>query len=82
MPLPTVTLARLALEQGDPPLAISTLESVLEINPGQADAVELLERLRTPATEVARPAGHAARRVAALQGWLDAVRLAAERLAQ
>jgi hypothetical protein len=92
MPLPTVTLARLALDQGDRALASRTLESVLERDPDNAEAANLLESLWAPAadTDVAvkenasafSPAPTSAgARIAALQGWLDAVRLAAERRA-
>jgi len=80
MPLPTVTLARLALDQGDRELAIGILDSVLERDPEQADAMELLERLRTPPPPPPG-VGFPSRRIAALQSWLDTVRLAAERRA-
>jgi len=83
LPLPTMTLARLAIEQGDHDLAEKTLRSVLEAEPENHDAARLLERLIEAAP---RPDdGHRAKdradvRVYALQEWLEAVRLASERL--
>jgi tetratricopeptide (TPR) repeat protein len=83
LPLPTMTLARLAIDQGDLDLAERTLRGVLEREPGHSEAAELLE------TVVAGPpqadAGTSSSdpsdaRAEALQRWLDAVRLASERL--
>ena len=83
LPLPTMTLARLAIDQGDLDLAERTLRGVLEREPGHSDAAELLETLiagppggnaMTDQTELSDP------RAEALQRWLDAVRLASERL--
>ncbi len=80
-----MTLAKLALEQDDRPLAMATLESLIERDPANAKARSMLDELR------AREAGFADERlravrattkIAALQGWLDAVRLAAERRLQ
>ncbi|MCU0304797.1 MAG: hypothetical protein MUC56_12140, partial [Thermoanaerobaculales bacterium] len=85
LPLPTMTLARLALDQGDRQLAVATLESLLELDPGHAPAAELLDELRREEElELAGRlrAARATVKIAALQGWLDAVRLAAERRAQ
>jgi len=76
LPLPTMTLARLAVDQGDLALAERTLDSLLERDPEHAGALALRDELRALR---ARPRGSAAR-IAALQGWLDAIRLAAERL--
>ena len=45
IPLPTMTLARLAIDQGDLDLAERTLRGVLEREPGHAEAAELLETL-------------------------------------
>ena len=83
LPLPTTTLARLAVEQGDHDLAEKTLRSVLEADPENHDAALLLESLIEAAP---RPDdGHRAEdradpKVYALQEWLEAVRLASERL--
>jgi tetratricopeptide (TPR) repeat protein len=83
LPLPTMTLARLAIDQGDLDLAERTLRGVLEHEPGHPEAVELLETLiagppdgdaMKDQTELSDP------RAEALQRWLDAVRLASERL--
>jgi tetratricopeptide (TPR) repeat protein len=83
LPFPTTTLARLAIEQGDRDLAEKTLRSVLEADPENHDAARLLESLIEAAP---RPDnGHRAEdradvKVNALQEWLEAVRLASERL--
>jgi hypothetical protein len=77
VPLPTVTLARLAIEQEDLKLAEATLAGVLDRNPADAEALRLLEEVRGGS---APAAGHAtAAKVAALRGWLDTIRLASER---
>ncbi len=83
LPLPTTTLARLAAAQGDHDLAEKTLRSVLEADSENHEAARLLESLIEAAP---RPGdGHRAEdradvRVYALQEWLEAVRLASERL--
>ena len=77
-----MTLAKLALEQDDRPLALATLESLIERDPGNAEAAELLGRLQREdeaTLDQRRQAAQAVDKIAALQGWLDAVRLAAER---
>jgi tetratricopeptide (TPR) repeat protein len=89
LPVPTLTLARLAWEQDDLPLAERTLEALLEKNPDDADAADFLElvRNRPRAPEMVAAAevvvdespAPAATAVAALQGWLHRFRLAAER---
>jgi tetratricopeptide (TPR) repeat protein len=77
VPLPTLTLARLALQQGDEELAEATLASLLEQDPGNAEAQELLAELCSqPRRHRPRPASA---KVAALRGWLDTIRLASER---
>jgi hypothetical protein len=85
VPLPTMTLARLALAQDDRPLAMATLESLLERDPANGEAAAMLDELRareaTAANEKLR-AVRATGKIATLQGWLDAVRLAAERRVQ
>jgi len=85
VPLPTMTLAKLALQQDDRPLAMATLESLIERDPGNTEAVAMLDELsareKTSANERLQ-AARATTKIAALQGWLDAVRLAAERRVQ
>jgi hypothetical protein len=85
VPLPTMTLARLALDQGDRPLAVATLESLIERDPSHAAAQTLLDELRAEDEEEERRRLNvrtAAAKVSALRGWLDAVRLASERRLQ
>jgi len=82
VPLPTMTLAKLALDQDDRPLAMATLESLIERDPTNAEAFELLDELQAQEAEVANEklrAVQATTKIVALQAWLDAVRLAAER---
>ena len=82
VPLPTMTLARLALEQGDRALSVATLEGLIERDPDHAEAIAMLDELRAQDADRARQrerAESALVKAAALQGWLDAVRLAAER---
>jgi tetratricopeptide (TPR) repeat protein len=83
LPLATMTLARLAIDQGDLDLAERTLRGVLEREPGRHEASELLRTLTAgpPPTALSEDPQDAARAKAqALQRWLDAVRLASERL--
>jgi hypothetical protein len=83
IPLPTMTLARLAIDQNDLDLAERTLRGVLEREPGHSEAAELLETLIAGPPDVdstVEPMDPSATKVAALQRWLDAVRLASERL--
>ena len=93
IPLPTLTLARLAYEQGDLRLAERTLMGVLERQPQSAEASALLERVRrerepvpeavsasddAAAVERSETASPAVAKIAALRAWADAIRLAAE----
>ena len=83
LPLQTITLARLAIEQGDLDLAERTLRGVLETDPGNQDAARLLESLleAPPPPEAASGAREVAdAKIRALREWLEAARLAAERL--
>ena len=85
LPLPTMTLARLALDQADLELAEKTLRGVLERNPDHAEAAELLAGLTASAgdgvsTSGASPDATTDSRARALRRWLEAVRLASERL--
>lgn len=85
VPLPTMTLARLAFEQNDRPLAVATLESLLDRDPANAEAIAMLDELKAQEDTIAQQklrAAQATTKIAALQGWLDAVRLAAERRVQ
>jgi tetratricopeptide (TPR) repeat protein len=77
VPLPTLTLAKLALQQGDGELAEATLASLLERDPGNSEAEQLLAELRSQPTR--RRPSPASAKVAALRGWLDTIRLASER---
>jgi tetratricopeptide (TPR) repeat protein len=81
VPLPTMTLARLAIDQGDHELAEKTLGGLLARDPENFEAAELLESLTSTAVDhQAHPVDPTDHRVRALQGWLDRVRLASERL--
>ena len=83
VPLPTMTLARLAIDQGDLDLAERTLRGVLEGEPGHPEAAELLETLIAgppEADSTTEPKDPSDAKAQALQRWLDAVRLAPERL--
>jgi cobalamin biosynthesis protein CobD/CbiB len=80
-----MTLAKLALQQDDRPLARATLESLIERDPDNAEAAVLLQALRAHDETVANEQLRAVRataKIAALQGWLNAVRLTAERQTQ
>jgi tetratricopeptide (TPR) repeat protein len=84
IPLPTLTLARLAYAQGDLVLAERTLLGVLRRQPDSGDARSLLEQVRRElggegeAVAPAAPFDLATAKVAALRGWMEAIRLAAE----
>jgi hypothetical protein len=78
-----MTLARLAIDQGDLDLAERTLRGLLEREHGHSEAAELLETLIAGPPEedsTAEPKDSSDARAEALQRWLDAVRLASERL--
>jgi predicted Zn-dependent protease len=81
LPLPTMTLARLAIQQGDIDLAEATLVSLLERDPDHPEAGELLAEVRRSLGGGPDPTV-AAVKVAALEGWLATVRRAAERQAR
>jgi hypothetical protein len=85
VPLPTMTLARLALAQDDRSLAVATLKSLIDRDPDHIEAAKLLDELESTPPSESDPDGGgtpAGAKIAALQGWLDAVRLAAERRQQ
>ena len=78
-----MTLARLAIDQGDLDLAERTLRGVLEREPDHSGAAELLETVIAGPPQggsSAKPKGSSDAKAEALQRWLDAVRLASERL--
>jgi len=79
-----MTLARLAIDQGDLDLAEQTLRGLLESEPENQEASDLLETLqmvRYSGPEVADPSGDPAKvKMQKLRRWLDTVRLASERL--
>jgi hypothetical protein len=79
-PLPTLTLARLAAHQGAWGLAVTTLQRLLEREPGNLEASSYLAELQG---ETSSPEGairgSAPAKVAALRAWLDTVRLGSER---
>ena len=79
-PLPTLTLARLAAHQGAWGLAVTTLERLLEREPGNLEAAAYLAELQGAASPggAAGP-GSAPAKVAALRAWLDTIRLGSER---
>jgi tetratricopeptide (TPR) repeat protein len=92
LPMHTVTLARLAVDQGDIALARETLEGLLVRDPDNAEAQELLSALDAPAVDDEVPAdaelpapitsGQAlAAKTQTLKAWMEAVRLAADRRA-
>ncbi len=77
MPLPTVTLARLALQQGDTELARRTLEQVVALR-GESDETRELAARIAASEGVDRSVMVARRKVERLQAWMQAVRLAVE----
>jgi len=77
MPLPTVTLARLALDQGDLELARRTLEQVVTLR-GHSEETRELEGLLETTSRQSGADTRTSRKIARLQGWMRAVRLAAE----
>jgi tetratricopeptide (TPR) repeat protein len=81
-PIPTMTLARLAVEQGDFELAESTARGVLERDPGSSEAQQMLEWLASKySADTSQDApADGDERSRALRRWLEAVRLAAEKL--
>jgi hypothetical protein len=81
LPLPTMTLARLAIQQGDIDLAEATLVSLLERDPDHPEAGDMLVEVRRSLSGGPDPTVTAAK-VAALEGWLVTVRRAAERQAR
>ena len=79
-----MTLARLAIEQGDLDLAENTLRGVLASEPENEEATKALESIQMVryGAPVAADRGedHAKAKVEKLRRWLDTVRLASERL--
>jgi len=91
LPLPTLTLARLALEQNDRPLAEETLLAVLERDPANREAADLLENMNEdmipemsepPSSgQTASQADLLVAKASRLKGWMENIRAAAERRA-
>ncbi len=91
-PLPTVTLARLALAQDDTLLALATLRDVLEVDPENWEAAELLKQLdeEVPPVKPEPLTSEASipstdllvAKTARLKGWMEGIRTATERRAQ
>lgn len=87
--LPTVTLARLALEQDDQPLAEETLKAILERDPGNREASDLLESLRDQVIPESAeplslepspsPADLLSAKASRLKDWMENIRTATER---
>lgn len=91
LPMHTVTLARLAADQGDVALARETLEGLLAKEPDNVEARELLlsfdgpppveiEVAPDPEESMSKKAVLAAK-TSALKSWMEALRLAADRRA-
>ncbi|MEN8165340.1 MAG: hypothetical protein ABFS37_14515, partial [Acidobacteriota bacterium] len=84
-------LARLALEQNDRSLAEETLQAVLERDPANREAADLLENLHEdlipgilepPSSEPSvSQAELLAAKASRLKGWMESIRTAAERRA-
>jgi len=91
LPLPTVTLARLAQEQDDLPLALETLKAVLDLDPENLEAAEMLKQLsgdvsaeipQSPSPEIVlASADLLAAKSTRLKGWMEDIRSATERRA-
>ena len=78
-PLPTLTLARLVAHQGAWGLAVTTLERLLEREPGNLEAASYLAELQGGTSPEGGRGGSPAAKVAALRAWLDTIRLGSER---
>ncbi len=82
---PTVTLARLFIQQQDYAGAVAVLEQVLDQQPMNQEARDLLELVRDmmepPGGETLPPLSLKERKVAALQRWLASLTLGRERWA-
>ena len=90
MPLPTLTLARLAMEQGDPTLATDTVRAILDRDPDNSEALAMLEALESGRSESGVEAGEDSFPVISvaavpklkaqvLRRWMADVRVVAER---
>jgi hypothetical protein len=79
-----MTLARLAIDQGDLDLAEKTLRGLLESDPDNHEASSLMESLHEVRHTVPEVADHgtdpANVKKQKLRRWLDTVRLTSERL--
>lgn len=82
---PTLTLARLYLEQQDFPAAIAILERVVTADPDNTEARDLLDLVHdmmAPLPGELPSLSARARKIAALQGWLASLTLGQERMAR
>ena len=82
---PTVTLARLHLQQQDFPAAIAILERVVTADPDNQEARDLLDLVHdmmAPLPGELPSLSARERRIAALQGWLASLTLGQERMAR
>ena len=82
---PTLTLARLHLQQQDFPAAIAILERLVTSDPDNQEARDLLELVHdmmAPLPGELPLASPRERRIAALQGWLASLTLGQERLSR
>jgi tetratricopeptide (TPR) repeat protein len=81
---PTLTLARLYVQQEDFPAAIAVLERLLEGDAGNQEASDLLDLIQdmmAPLPEGLPTLSVRERKIAALQRWLASLTLARERVA-
>ena len=81
---PTVTLARLHIQQQDYAGAVAILEQILDLQPANQEARDLLELVRdmleaSGGEEQFPPLSLKARKIAALQRWLASLTLGRER---
>jgi len=89
--LPTVTLARLALQQGDEALAEETLKAILKREPDNQEALDLLQGIEdgsqivemeaSPDEPSVTPADLLAAKAQGLRVWMESLREASERRA-
>ena len=81
-PMPTVTLARLYIQQQEFGLAAEVLEAVLDVLPDHQEARDLLDLVREimePLPDALPPLSLRERKIAALQRWLASLTLGRER---
>jgi predicted Zn-dependent protease len=84
-PLPSLTLARLYVQQQALDEAVVVLERLLEREPANVEAQDLLALIRdmmAPLPEAPPPLPARERKIAALQRWLASLTLGRERAAR